>query len=85
MANDQERINKYDDVFHTCELAGTSIVKMKIIQEMIQVERPKNWNFEKLETVVRELIKMEKYNANVSRSSLRFERKWNLFERAINF
>jgi hypothetical protein len=34
---------------------------------------------------VRELIKMEKYNANASRSSLRFEKKWNLFERAINF
>jgi hypothetical protein len=85
VGNNKECIKKYEEVFQTCELPGTSIVKMKIIQEMIQVERPKNWNSERLETVVRELIKIEKYNANVSRSTLKFGRKWNLFEKAINF
>jgi hypothetical protein len=35
--------------------------------------------------MVRELIKMEKYNANVFRSTLKLGRKWNLFEKAVNF
>jgi hypothetical protein len=85
VGNNKECIKKYEEVFQTCELPGTTIVKMKIIQEMIQVERPKSWNSERLETVVRELINMEKYNANVSRSTLKFGRKWNVFEKAINF
>ncbi len=61
-------INKYDDVFQTSELPGACTVKMKIIQEMIQIERPMRWNWEKRETTIKELIKIEKYNANVTSS-----------------
>jgi K+/H+ antiporter YhaU regulatory subunit KhtT len=57
---------------------------MKIIQEMIQIERPMNWNREKLETIIKELIKIEKYNANVTRSIGKFKIKWNSLENALN-
>jgi hypothetical protein len=85
IANDQECINKYDDVFRTCELPGACTVKMKIIQEMIQIERPMRWNREKLETIIKELIKIEKYNANVTRSIGKFKIKWNSLENALNY
>jgi K+/H+ antiporter YhaU regulatory subunit KhtT len=65
-------------------LPGACTVKMKIIQEMIQIERPMNWNREKLETIIKELIKIEKYNANVTRSIGKFKIKWNSLENVLN-
>ena len=83
-ANGKECIKKYEDIFQTCELPGACTVKMKIIQEMIQIERPMNWNREKLETIIKELIKIDKYNANVTRSIGKFKIKWNSLENALN-
>ena len=37
-----ECVNNYEDVFRTCEMPAISIVKAKIIQALIQIERPKN-------------------------------------------
>jgi hypothetical protein len=38
----QECVNKFDDVFQTCGTPAISIVKAKIIQALIQIERPTN-------------------------------------------
>jgi hypothetical protein len=78
--NGQECVNKYEDVFQTCKLPATSIVKMKIIQSLIQIERPMNWNREKLLDIIKDLINVERYNATVSRTINKFKIKWNHFE-----
>jgi hypothetical protein len=78
--NGQECVNKYEDVFQTCELPAISIVKMKIIQALIQIERPMNWNREKLLDTIKDLINVERYNATVSRTINKFKIKWNHFE-----
>jgi hypothetical protein len=78
--NGQECVNKYEDVFQTCELPANSIVKMKIIQALIQIERPMNWNREKLLDTIKDLINVERYNANVSRTINKFKIKWNHFD-----
>ncbi len=44
------------------------IVKAKIIQALIQIERPMNWNREKLLDTITDLINVECYNAIVSRT-----------------
>ena len=59
ISNSHECGNKYEDIFQTCERPGNSIFKTKIIQELVQIERPKNWNREKLLTIVMELKNME--------------------------
>jgi hypothetical protein len=64
----QECVNKFDDVFQTCEMPAISIVKAKIIQALIQIERPINWNREKLPDTIMDLINVEKYDAIVSRT-----------------
>jgi hypothetical protein len=66
--NGQECINNYENVFRTCEEPAISIVKAKIIQALIQIERPINWNREKLLDTIKDLINVEEYNAVVSRS-----------------
>ena len=35
---------------------------MKIIQEMIQIERPCGWNQERIELISNDLKKIERYN-----------------------
>ena len=80
ISNSQESVNKYEDVFQTCERPGTSIVKTKIIQELVQIERPKNWNREKLLTIVAELKNIEYHNACLSRTVDKCNARWKQFQ-----
>ena len=75
--NGQESVNNYGDVFQTCEMPASGIVKAKIIQALIQIERPMNCNSEKLIDTIKDLIIFECYNANVSRTISKFNVKWN--------
>jgi hypothetical protein len=61
-------------------MPAISIVKMKIIQALIQIERPTNWNREKLLDTIKDLMNVERYNATVSRTINKFKIKWNHFE-----
>jgi predicted transcriptional regulator len=78
--NGQEFVNNYKNIFQTFELPAISIVKAKIIQALIQIERPMNWNREKLLDTIKDLINVERYNAVVSRTINKFNLKWNIFE-----
>ena len=61
-------------------MPAVTIVKAKIIQALIQIERPMNWNREKLLDTIKDLINVERYNAVVSRTINKFNLKWNIFE-----
>jgi hypothetical protein len=78
--NDQECVNNYQEVFQTCDFPAISIVKVKIIQALIQIERPMNWNNEKLLDTIKDLISVEHYNAIKSRTINKFKFKWKHFE-----
>jgi hypothetical protein len=52
----------------------------KIIQALIQIERPMNWNREKLIDTIKDLINVEQFNAVVSRTINKFNLKWNIFD-----
>jgi hypothetical protein len=84
VGNYRECVKKYEEVFQTCQLPGICTVKMKIIQEMIQVEKTVNWNGEKPEMIIREIIKIEKYNATVTRTIVKFKIKWNSIEKILS-
>ena len=79
-SNDQEKVNKYDDIFRTCDLPGTTMVKANITQDLIQIDRPKNWNREKLLDIIKELMNIERYNAFTNRTLNKFMTKWHCFE-----
>jgi hypothetical protein len=69
-----------NECIHNFVQFWTNMIKIKIIQELIQIERPIKWNREKLNSMVRELIGIEQYNANLSRSNIKFNLKWINFD-----
>ena len=55
-------INEYQDIYNIDDCAHICKVKMKIIQEMIQIERPRGWNLERINQISKEIKKIELYN-----------------------
>ena len=78
--NEHDKVNKYEDIFNSCEWPGTAMVKIRIIQELIQIERPKNWNAEKILNIVRDLMNVERYNAINNRNIKKFNDRWQSFK-----
>jgi hypothetical protein len=81
--NGHECVSNYEDVFQTCEMPAVTIVKAKIIQALIQIERPINWDRERLLDTIKDLINVERYNAGVSKTINKFKLKWTLFENIL--
>jgi hypothetical protein len=55
-------INEYKDIYHIDDCGHVCKVKMKIIQEMIQIERPSGWNIERINKISNEIKRIEIYN-----------------------
>ena len=56
-------VKEYSDIFIVENASILSKVKIKIIQEMMQIIRPKNWSLENLKDVYKGIDQIEKYNA----------------------
>ena len=56
------KINEYQDIFNIDECAHVCKVKMKIIQEMIQIERPSGWNLDQINVLSNDIKRIELYN-----------------------
>ena len=80
ISHSQESVNKYEDIFQICEQPGTSIVKTKLIQELVQIERPRNWNREKILTIITELKSIEFHNACLSWTIDKYNKRWKHFQ-----
>ena len=55
-------INEYQDNFFIYECAHVCNVKMKIIQEMIQIQLPNGWNLEQIHLLSKDIAKIEAHN-----------------------
>jgi hypothetical protein len=64
------------DVFKVPDTAAITLIKIKLIQSMIQKERPINWSIDKFKEIIREVILLERYNSTVNRSLNEFDNKW---------
>ena len=60
-----DRVQDYDNVFCVGSTGYISKVKMKIIQGMIQIERPKCWTIERIEELANEIKFIELYNTKL--------------------
>jgi hypothetical protein len=74
-----EKVLKYEDVYSPGLSVDTCLIKIRVIQELIQIERPKNWTEEKIIKISNELINLEKYNATVKRTLPKFLKIWHRF------
>ncbi len=73
-----EQICSYADIYKVTESSSVTHVKMKIIQEMIQIKRPSLWKKERLCEVIRSIMNTEKYIAVKNKTVHGWERKWRL-------
>ena len=56
------RVNEYQDIIYIDDCAHVCKVKMKIIQGMMQIERPSGWNLDQINLICRDIKKIELYN-----------------------
>jgi hypothetical protein len=72
-------ITDYEDVFNFDKSAATNTIRLKIIQNFIQVERRTLNSEEQIELIITELIKKEKYVAIKNKKVANFQTKWKHF------
>ena len=77
-------MNQYCDVFKLVQSASINTIKIKVIQELIQIERPINWTVGCFKESIAEIIRIEKYNAISNKTLRKFEIKWNELIRDLN-
>jgi hypothetical protein len=57
-----------------------NLVKIKIIQSLIQIIRPSNWTENNIINIIKETRNIEKYNSIKNRTVNQFEQKWNILK-----
>jgi hypothetical protein len=72
----KDTVNNYENVYSPAAMSGINLIKIRIIQELIQIDRPKNWELLKIKKIAIDLICIEKYNANKTNTKHKFEPKW---------
>ncbi len=72
-------VTSYEDVFKINNEYSTVLIKIKTIQELIPIERPKNWTMEKMSETIRQLICTEKYNATITKTLSKHNKKWSKY------
>jgi hypothetical protein len=81
--NSIDFVHTYESIFAACETPSTNVIKLKVIQEMIQIDRPKNWNSNKLTQIIRDLISIEKYNSKKLNIETKYRMKWDKYEHSL--
>ena len=74
---DQGKIGKYEDIFITSDISALSTIKMKIVQEIIQIKRPTGWTTENVEKIAQDLKNIEIYNSKSKFCMNKIMNKWN--------
>jgi hypothetical protein len=78
LGNEQDCVKKYDNVYSIGQTPATVLIKIKVIQELIQIVRPQNWNNTNMENLVAELVCNEKYIALHRYELSKFLTKWKV-------
>ena len=60
-----DKVQKYEDIFKIGNIGNVSKTKLKIIQGMIQLERPSNWSIDNIKKIASEIKNIEIYNTKI--------------------
>ena len=74
--NQPHTVEKYDDVFLIDDNRIISMLKVRVIQAMIQIERPSGWGIEMVRRLATELKCIEIYNAAAKHKMEDTKKKW---------
>ena len=70
------RVNSYEDVFNIDDSSVISMIKVRVIQAMIQVVRPTGWNAERVRKLALEIRCIELYNVEVYHKNALKKARW---------
>jgi hypothetical protein len=76
-------VNSYDKIYNHASSSAITTIKLKLIQVLIQIDRPTNWNKDNVINAALEIIKIEKYNAKINNHLNKFDAKWKEIENNI--
>jgi exonuclease III len=78
------KVNTYEEIFQINNSHSSIMIKMKTIQELIQIDRPKNWNMIIFKEKIQNLVNIERYIALNNGTITKFNNRWknvsHLFE-----
>jgi hypothetical protein len=70
------KINVYEDIYYTDDTKVLATIKMKIVQELIQIDRPKGWTIALIEKLIVNLRNMEIFNGDGKRNLEQIKTDW---------
>jgi hypothetical protein len=74
-----DKIVSYDNIFDFGGAACATLIKLKITNEFIQIERPRHLLKSKILTLINLLMNTEKYIAIKNQKFEKFEERWKPF------
>jgi hypothetical protein len=80
VTNSNCMIRDYNDLYNMPGNAVVNTLKVKIIQELIQIVRPMRWSVENLKTIVADLKNIELYIAIKNNKLHSYNNKWKCLE-----
>ncbi len=79
-----DTVSSYDEIYNIGSAAGTNLIKIKLIQELIQVDRPKNWGLDNMRQIIVNLTNIEKYNSIKTYNMEHYAVKWGFLNNYLN-
>ena len=76
----KESVLKYEDVFKMHDNKVLNMLKVKVIQQLIQIIRPVNWTENKINEIITDLRKLECYNSNMMHYEPKHNIRWEKFQ-----
>jgi exonuclease III len=75
-----ERVQKYEDIFQMYENKVLNMIKVKIIQQSIQIKRISRWTTQAGIDLIKDLKIVEEYGAKKSHKMVQHNLRWNRFK-----
>jgi hypothetical protein len=67
-------VGEYKQIYEVATIAGLTTIKIKIIQALIQIRRPTNWNCTNIESLINNFVKTERHNFKTNHLMPNFEK-----------
>jgi ribosomal protein L37AE/L43A len=73
-------IKEYKDIYSFNENGAFNTIKLRLINELIQINRPINMNVEKVKKIINNLRKTEKYISQKNKKEVKYGSRWKYWE-----
>ena len=73
MNQHEDKVLEYDNIFKIGNKANINKLKITLIKQLIQINRPANWTMENIRTIYSEIINIETYNTRKFKNNKKIE------------